>query len=92
MTTLAEYYAAAALPKPRKKKTPAWKRKANKRRDVYHAVQERDHFTCRQCGQYTEAVPHHVVPRSQGGSDDPDNLILLCEECHRTLHEAPWKS
>lgn len=25
---------------------------------------------------------HHKVKRSQGGSDDPDNLALLCAGCH----------
>ena len=30
--------------------------------------------------------PHHIVKRSQGGSDDPaTNLILLCRADHRRL-------
>ena len=29
---------------------------------------------------------HHVVFRSQGGSDAPDNLIVLCSSCHDALH------
>jgi hypothetical protein len=24
----------------------------------------------------------HVVPRSLGGSDEPENIVLLCHECH----------
>jgi 5-methylcytosine-specific restriction endonuclease McrA len=28
----------------------------------------------------------HIVPRSQGGANGPDNLVLLCTRCHR---EAP---
>jgi hypothetical protein len=24
----------------------------------------------------------HIVPRSLGGSDEPDNLFLMCRECH----------
>jgi len=30
---------------------------------------------------------HHRIPRSRGGSNDPDNLICLCQACHRLLHE-----
>ena len=26
--------------------------------------------------------PHHVVKRSQGGLDTPDNLVMLCRICH----------
>ena len=52
------------------------------------AVRQRDGWTCRRCGwrafgrgrYYLHA--HHVVPRSQGGPDKPDNLISLCLECH----------
>ncbi len=29
---------------------------------------------------------HHVVFRSQGGSDAPDNLATLCSSCHDALH------
>ncbi|AGY47597.1 HNH homing endonuclease [Salmonella phage Maynard] len=36
-------------------------------------------------GSYLEK--HHIVPRSLGGSDDEDNLILLTPEDHYTAHE-----
>lgn len=26
---------------------------------------------------------HHVVPVASGGVDEPDNLVLLCPNCHR---------
>ena len=29
---------------------------------------------------------HHIILRSQGGSDDPDNLICLCPRCHNYAH------
>lgn len=33
---------------------------------------------------------HHVVPRARGGSDDPGNLLWLCNAgCHRWIHEHP---
>jgi hypothetical protein len=29
---------------------------------------------------------HHVMPVYIGGSDDPDNLIILCPTCHALAH------
>ncbi len=26
--------------------------------------------------------PHHIKPRSQGGTDDPRNIVMLCKSCH----------
>lgn len=30
---------------------------------------------------------HHVIPRSQGGSNDPDNCICLCSAHHALVHK-----
>lgn len=46
----------------------------------------RDHFRCRECNFYKHLEVHHIVPRSKGGSDDPDNLITLCQRCHAKKH------
>jgi len=29
---------------------------------------------------------HHIVPRSQGGSDDDENKVFLCRKCHSMIH------
>ena len=33
---------------------------------------------------------HHIVHRSQGGTDAPGNLITLCESCHQALHRGEF--
>lgn len=34
---------------------------------------------------------HHIVPESQGGSDEEDNAIALCINCHTDVHtRAPF--
>ena len=50
-------------------------------------VLNRDKYTCQHCKtkQGTLEV-HHIIFRSNGGSDEPDNLITLCRQCHRELH------
>ncbi len=30
---------------------------------------------------------HHIVPRSQGGTNDPENCTCLCSACHTLLHD-----
>ena len=35
---------------------------------------------------------HHVVLRSQGGSNDPADLLDLCGECHTWAHANPAKA
>ncbi|WP_132994092.1 HNH endonuclease [Gordonia zhaorongruii] len=38
------------------------------------------------CGRTRHLHIHHVQPWSEGGTTDPDNLILLCSQHHRALH------
>ena len=49
-------------------------------------ILQRDGFTCRYCGRSAPDVQlevDHVEPRSQGGSDEPENLVAACFECNR---------
>ena len=51
------------------------------------AVIHRDNYTCQCCGKkHVRFEVHHIVFRSQGGTDDEKNLITLCEECHDMIH------
>ncbi|MCK9996906.1 MAG: HNH endonuclease, partial [Candidatus Krumholzibacteria bacterium] len=34
---------------------------------------------------------HHIKPRSQGGSNQAENLVTLCASCHRLWHERGGK-
>ena len=63
----------------------------------------RDKFTCQDCGEihtlkneYGVPMPvddgkveiHHIVPVSEGGGDEPSNLVTLCHDCHMRRHHA----
>ena len=53
------------------------------------AVLHRDNYTCQICGKkHTRLEVHHIVYRSQGGTDDENNLITLCEDCHSGIHHG----
>jgi len=37
---------------------------------------------------------HHIIPKSQGGTDEPKNKVFLCRECHAMVHRkgsAVWR-
>lgn len=57
-------------------------------------VLNRDHYTCQACkGKHKDShlEVYHIVFRSQGGSDEADNLITLCHTCHKALHAGKLK-
>lgn len=49
-------------------------------------IWERDKW-CVICGSQGHDV-HHVVYRSRGGKDAENNLVLLCRDCHRAIHNG----
>lgn len=53
-----------------------------KRRRVY----ERDAYRCRYCGGYERLEIDHIVPVSQGGDNNIENLATACKECNRRKH------
>ena len=49
----------------------------------------RDKYTCQVCkAKNTRLEVHHIKYRSQGGTDDLDNLITLCTDCHKKVHSG----
>mgnify|MGYP000859260605 CR=1 FL=1 len=51
------------------------------------AILHRDNYTCQCCGKKNCRLEvHHIKFRSNGGTDDEENLITLCEDCHKGVH------
>lgn len=59
--------------------------------NVRQYVLSRDRYACRCCGAHNTAKKsvklhvHHLESRKTGGNA-PDNLITLCEDCHKGYH------
>lgn len=57
-------------------------------------VLNRDNYTCQYCKGKTKDSRlhvHHIIFRSNGGSDEHENLITLCKTCHDRLHNGEIK-
>lgn len=68
-------------------------RQARRRYPSFDLLMERDGRACRYCRATKRLSVDHVVPRKQGGSDDPENLVIACLSCNcrkgaRTPEEA----
>ena len=51
------------------------------------AILHRDNYTCQCCGKKNcKLEVHHINFRRNGGTDDEENLITLCEDCHKGIH------
>jgi 5-methylcytosine-specific restriction endonuclease McrA len=51
-------------------------------REYITALQE---GKCAICGGPIDHI-HHITPRSEGGSDTPENMVGLCSKCHEDVH------
>ena len=61
-------------------------------------VCERDNYNCQRCNYPVHADNideqlriqnldvHHVIPSHDGGTDDLENLVALCQSCHEWAH------
>jgi hypothetical protein len=64
---------------------------ANISKALRNLVFERDSYTCATC-ELPATDAHHLVPRSHGGRDIPENLISLCRSCHMMIHREVYLS
>ena len=56
----------------------------------------RDGYKCRACGKskHKDGVKlevHHIIRKSDGGTDVPENVVTLCEDCHKAHHRGERK-
>lgn len=57
-------------------------------------VLNRDNYICQHCKgrrKDSKLEVHHIIYRSNGGSDEEDNLVTLCHACHKGVHNGTVK-
>lgn len=65
------------------------------------AIRERDDHKCQYCGKREVSVPparpvdkhqlDHLIPRVEGGKDEPTNLVTACKSCNSARHTMSLK-
>ena len=53
--------------------------------EIRERIHQRDKI-CQICKESKKLTIHHKRPRSQGGTNNDSNLILLCKNCHDAIH------
>ena len=50
-------------------------------------ILKRINAKCSICGWSESSCDiHHIIPKKDGGTDDMNNLIMVCPNCHRICH------
>lgn len=64
--------------------------------EIRRQVIKKNKFTCFRCDEVFQALNkltvHHVIPRSEGGTNDESNLVPLCYACHDYVEIAGYRS
>ena len=60
--------------------------------NLRRAVEVRDHGACvfPECGMTAYLEVHHIVPVARNGPTTIDNLVLVCWNHHKLVHEKQW--
>lgn len=51
----------------------------------HYGYGEQDTILCEHCHKRGHSI-HHLISKSQGGKDNIENLIWLCQPCHTKAH------
>jgi hypothetical protein len=52
---------------------------------ISKVIKKRDKYSCKSCRIKIGLTVHHIIPRNEGGTNYPPNLITLCENCHNEI-------
>jgi len=63
------------------------KRKRLKNLKNHEEAKKLDKYRCVLCGTGYNIHIHHIRSRGAGGGDEIENLITLCFNCHRKVHD-----
>ena len=65
---------------------------AKKRPSVHKRAQlagrKRDGYTCQICGSKEHVEGHHIIDYSFGGAASADNIVTLCHDHHKDVHDG----
>lgn len=53
--------------------------------ETYNKVMQRDKYKCRLCGTSVNLHLHHIDGRGKDLTNNVDNCIILCKDCHLNI-------
>ena len=56
------------------------------RRPSFTAILRAANAKCGECKTTDDLTVNHKIPLSQGGSNEAENLEILCRRCHSKFH------
>ncbi|MBX0284737.1 HNH endonuclease [Halomicroarcula sp. F28] len=59
-------------------------------KDLREEILGRNNGKCVKCNTDENIAVHHIIPYSQGGQDEVENLTTLCHTCHWAAHGKTW--
>jgi 5-methylcytosine-specific restriction endonuclease McrA len=61
--------------------------KAKTRKFLMRSMTNYYSHTCIKCGKKNiKLTKHHIVPKSEGGSNELSNIYYICRHCHDIIH------
>ncbi|MEO0969144.1 MAG: HNH endonuclease [Cyanobacteria bacterium J06639_18] len=67
------------------------KRRSRAHLKVQKQVKILDSYQCCACGSQNKPEGHHLIPYSEGGEAHINNMLTLCQSCHRKYHSGTLK-
>lgn len=63
------------------------------KRDYAHSKvqklgKKRDLYICQVCGSTEHSEGHHIINYQYGGAATQDNIVTLCQKCHKQVHRG----
>lgn len=55
-------------------------------RPSFTAILKAAKAKCENCNTSENLTINHKIPRAQGGTNEAENLEILCKECHKHYH------
>ena len=55
---------------------------------VQREGKKRDYGTCCVCGSKERPEGHHVIEYQYGGAATLDNIVTLCQKCHKQVQSG----
>ena len=62
-----------------------WQKKVRDEQTTIRRYGNVENIICNKCGKQAKLDMHHVIPVSSYGGNEPNNIMWLCNDCHKEI-------